>query len=234
MGHRGNGSLTAMKSVLSQGLATALPSVWERRLISSLGRLFPRYSEIRLYASPDRALEAAQRFIGEGPAMLHDPALQAGPVGSVAAGFWRPLLPPPADFRVLLPLLPVRIAGAPAPVCFSADVPRTVPLSDTIPAFILAGAIRGFAAIVRCSEEGNPLSNPAVERALDSANGWARRGPYVHAVFPEQEYAGVHGGFLREGVLLHPAYPGPSVLPGECSPGETRLLVDLFTSFPGG
>jgi len=234
MGHRAAGSLTAMKSALSQGLAAALPSVWETRLISTLARSFPHYPQIRLYASSERALDAVSRCLGGRPAALHDPALDGDPVGSAPAGFWRPFLPPAAGVRVLLPLLPVRVGGAPAPACFAADVPRAVPVSDTIPAFILAGAVRGCAVLSRPNGDTDALSNPVVERALDAAPGWARVGPYVRAVFPREEYPRVHAEFLRAGVLLHPGYPGPSVLPGDCSPGETRLLADLFTGIPGG
>ncbi|MGO9309307.1 MAG: hypothetical protein ACLQDL_09835 [Spirochaetia bacterium] len=233
MGHRGEGSLTAMKSALSQGLAAGLPSIWEKRLLSTLTRLFSRYPVVRLYASPDRALEAASRFLGVHPAP-RDPALGEGSAGDSLAAFWRPFLPFPDGVRVLLPLLPIHVCGAPAPACFAGDAPPAVPLSDAIPAFILAGAIRGCAALLRCDEGACPLSNPAVEKALDAAPGWARVGPYIRAVFPADTYAKVHAEFLREGVLLHPWYPGPSVLPGECSPGETRLLADLFSGLPGG
>ena len=38
LGHRDSGSLTAMKSALSQGLAAALPSVWEKRLLTAQAR----------------------------------------------------------------------------------------------------------------------------------------------------------------------------------------------------
>ena len=44
----------------------------------------------------------------------------------------------------------------------------------------------------------------------------------------------VHAELLAAGVLLSAGYPGPSVLPGECSPGETSLLADLFARIPGG
>jgi hypothetical protein len=187
-----------------------------------------------LYASRDRALDAACRCLGGGPLVARDPALAGDPGAGAPAGYWRPFLPPPAGARVLLPLLPVRVGEAPAPACFAGKVPSAVPVSDTIPAFILAGALRGFAALAGFPEGECPLSNPSVERALDSAPGWSRAGPYVRAVFPEAAYARVHAEFLRAGVLLHPGYPGPSVLPGDCSPGETRLLADLFTRIPGG
>jgi hypothetical protein len=230
LGHRASGSLLAMKSALSQGLAAALPSLWDKRLISALERSFPRYREVRLYSSAERARDAAYRCIGGGPVPIHDPA--RGDAVSSPIAVWRPFLPPDGA-SVLLPLLPVRVAGAPAPACFAGDVPPAVPVSDTIPAFILAAALRGFSALAPI-DGACPLSNPAVEKALDAAPGWARAGPYVRAVFPEAEYPRVHAEFLRAGVLLHPGYPGPSVLPGDCSPGETRLLADLFRRIPGG
>jgi len=237
LGHRGAGSVTVMKSALSQGLGASLPSVWEKRLAAALVRAFPRYPEVRLYSSHERALEAVCRYLG-GPMRqpAHDPALHGAPRGSVPVVIWRPLLPIVAeDARALLPVLPLRVAGAPAPACFAETVPSTVPQSDTVPGFILAAALRSFAAIISPTEgeKGLPANLP-VEKALDAAPGWSRTGPYVKAVFPESEYPRVHAEFLRAGVLLCPGYPGPSVLPGDCSPGESRLLADLFTGIPGG
>ncbi|HET6451525.1 MAG TPA: hypothetical protein VFI08_09445 [Spirochaetia bacterium] len=227
LGHRGEGTLTAMKSVLSQGLVAALPSIWEQRLAGALARQFPAYAEIRLYASPERARRAAARYVGDPGAVVADPALTTRSE-ETAAAYWRPFLPLPRA-RVLLPLLPVTVNGAPSPVCFDEEPRADVPPSDRVPGFILAAAVRGFLALPSAS-----LSLPRLERALDRAVGWARTGPYVRAVFPESDYASVHEEFLREGVLLAPGYPGPSVLPGDCSSGEAQALVDLFTRIPGG
>lgn len=242
LGHREAGTLTAMKAVLSQGLASPLPSVWERRLLGVLARLFPGYPEVRLYASPDRARAAVRAWLGgDGPAdgEVNDPAVDrpardGRPGAAAAAAFWRPFLPVPAA-RAVLPLLPVRVGGCPSPVCFDAEVPSRVPRSDAIPGFILAGALRGLAALASLKPAGScPLSTPALDRVLDAAPGWSRVGPYVTALFDEAEYARVHEEFLRTGVLLNPCCPGPSVLPGDCSPGESRLLAGLFTRIPGG
>jgi hypothetical protein len=237
LGHRGAGSVTVMKSALSQGMAASLPSAWEKRLAAALVRAFPRYPEVRLYSSHDRAVDAVCRCLG-GPMLrpAHDPALDGAPGGSAPVVLWRPLLPfDPGAARALLPILPLRVAGAPAPACFAETVPDTVPRSDTVPGFILAAALRSFSAIISPTEgEKAPLSNPSVEKALDAAPGWSRTGPYVKALFPESEYPRVHAAFLDAGVLLSPGYPGPSVLPGDCSPGESRLLADLFSGIPGG
>ena len=237
LGHRGADSVTAMKSALSQGLAASLPSVWEKRLAAALTRAFPRYPDVRLYSSHERALDAVCRFLGGAmPQPAHDPALHGAPGGREPVVIWRPLLPvDDVAARALLPLMPLRVAGAPAPACFAETAPSTVPPSDTVPGFILAAALRGLAAIISPSEGTKALlANPRVEKALDAAPGWSRSGPYVRALFPESEYPRVHAQFLDAGVLLSPGYPGPSVLPGDCSPGESRLLADLFTGIPGG
>jgi hypothetical protein len=162
-----------------------------------------------------------------------------------AAALWRPFLPVPAGARVLLPVLPLTVCGAPAPACFPNGLAADFPGSDPLPGFLCAGALRALsaatamiapagAAMTAPAGARRPLSNPIVERALDGAHGWARVGPYVRAVFPAPDYARVHAEFLRAGVLLCPAHPGPSVLPGECSPGESRLLAELFADIPGG
>ena len=154
------------------------------------------------------------------------------------AVYWRPFLAVPVSARALLPILPLTVGGAPAPVCFPAAAAQgpssPVPVSDTIAGFVCAGALRALAAL---SDPGWAArlepADPRLAAALDGGRGWARVGPYVRALFPAEDYARVHAEFLREGVLLCPAYPGPSVLPGECSPGETSLLADLFAGISG-
>jgi len=237
LGYRDAGALTAMKAVLSQGLSSGLPSIWERRLAAALLRLFPSCAEVRLYASMDRAQSAIRAYLGSphsGSLDLHDPAVDPPARGAVPAALWRPFLPP-VQARVIVPVLPMRVGQCPTPVCFDAEAPSRVPGSDSLPGFILAGAARGLAALVSLGPAGScPLSSPALDRALDNAKGWMRNGPYVTARFPEQDYADVREEFLRAGVLLAPGWPGPSVLPGQCSPGESRLLAELFAGTPGG
>jgi hypothetical protein len=234
LGHRGAATITAMKSVLSQGLATDLPSAWEDRLAGAILRMFPGFAAVRLYSSRDRAREAVSRFLGAHPAALHDPGLGVPPDRAPGAAWWRPFLPPTPGAGALLLVLPLTVCGAPVPVCFATAPSREVPASDALPGFLLAGALEGLAALARAPETGTVLGSPALERALDGARGWRRSGPYVAASFPAADYPRVHTEFLRAGVMLAPAHPGPSVLPGECSPGENKLLAELFAGVPGG
>jgi hypothetical protein len=194
---------------------------------------------VRLFSCRDRAWDAVSRFLGEevGGRELVDPALGPAARGAPPVALWRPLLPVPTGARVLLPLLPLTVCGAPAPVCFPSGHAGDLPCSDALPGFLCAGAFRALSAVAAISAPAGaprPLENPVVERALDGARGWARVGPYVRAVFPATDYPRVHAEFLRAGVLLCPSHPGPSVLPGECSAGESRLLAKLFSDIPGG
>ena len=239
LGHRGASALAAMKNVLSQGLAAGLPSAWEARLTCAVARMFPAYRAVRLYSSRQRALEAASRFLGTrvGPSDLLDPALDPSAAARSRAALWRPLLPTDVEIggaadrpaAVLLPVLPFSVCGAPAPVCFLDELPGSVPGSDIIPGFLLAGALRALAGLGSATGRKAFAGLP-----LDGTRGWKRVGPYVRAVFDRAEYPGVFAQFLRAGVLLSPEYPGPSILPGECSPGEEKLLAGLFARFPGG
>lgn len=241
LGHRAGAAGSLMKSALSQGLAAAVPSVWEARLGRMLASMFPSHTTIRLYSSRARALEAASRFLGMRVEAgdLYDPALDLPCPPGARAALWRPLLPgaaPGAEARpwdVLLPVLPLTVCGAPAPLCLPAEPDAGLPEAERLPGFILAGAARALADL-RAVSRLPSFADSRIEKAVDGAAGWRRRGPYVSAAFEMADYPRVFALFLREGVLLSPGYPGPSILPGECSPGETRLLAELFARIPGG
>ena len=243
LGHRGASVLAAMKNAFSQGLAARLPSVWEARLEAAVARMFPAYGAVRLYSSRQRALEAAGSALGMrlDPSEVFDPALApfaaAPSAAATAAALWRPFLPPgkgaggradrPA--AVLLPVLPFSVCQAPSPACFLEELPEGAPGSDLVPGFLLAGALRALASLEHGTKRRDFAGLP-----LDGNRGWERVGPYVRPVFDRAEYPRVFAEFLRAGVLLSPEYPGPSILPGECSPGEEKLLAGLFARVPGG
>ncbi|MGA2481019.1 MAG: hypothetical protein ABSG63_19925, partial [Spirochaetia bacterium] len=260
LGHRGASAVTAMKAGLSEGLAASLPSVWEGRLCAALARMFPGYPSVRIFSSRARALAALSlsedpwdpALAGADAATAIAPAAAPSPRGTGVpvrpegrtaapnprgtAALWRPFLPAPAGARVLLPVLPLTMCGAPAPALAAPDHSAALPESDHLPGFLLAGALHALAALSSSSPKrpAPRLGNPILEKAVDGARGWARTGPYVRAVFPAAQYPRVHAEFLRAGVLLCPTWPGPSILPGECSSGENRLLADLFAGHPGG
>ncbi len=240
LGHRSGATVTLMKSVLSQGLASAVPTVWEARLVRMISSIFPAGCAVRLFSSRTRALEAVSRFMGMrvDAKDVYDPAIHTSPATRPRAAFWRPFLPEDdiatPVFPAVLPVLPLTICGAPAPVCFPEAASGELPPSDHLPGFVLAGASSALAS-VRGPRQGHSFrANAVIQKTVDASAKWARIGPYVRATFDPEEYPRVFREFLRAGVLLSPVYPGPSILPGECSPGEARRVATLFTTIPGG
>jgi hypothetical protein len=238
LGHRLTPAVAAMKAALSEGLDSCLPSLYEARFLKALSRAFPAFPAFRIFAGEARALAAASRFVGSPLTAgdVHDPALDEDQAAQPRVARWRPWLPAEASARaeraeVLLPVLPVATGEAPVAACFAAALPPGFPGCDPLPGFLLAGAVRGLEALAagredRCLEP--------VRKALEGSRSWKRVGVYVRPLFDPADYPGVHARFLEAGVLLAPAFPGPSILPAECSPGEAARLAGLFLEIPGG
>jgi hypothetical protein len=246
LGHRPVRAGAALKASLDRGLAAPLPTAWEPRLLAALAARFPAYRSFRLYATRERALQAASLVLGTAVAEadVADPGL--GTRGAGQVGLWRPYLGAASDihvsaalgrpcpgeepaWEVLLPVLPFTLGGSPAAACFRDVLPADAAPSDTVPGAAAVAALRGLAAL----ERARPV-DPFGRRDLDGAPGWERRGPYLAPVFAAGDYPEVFRAFLARGVLLSPFYPGPSILPGEASEGERRLLLSLFHFIPGG
>jgi hypothetical protein len=227
LGHRGAGIVTAVKAALDRGLAAPLPTAWEQRLLAALGARFPAYRSFRLFATRERALQAAGRVLGApvNDEDVADPAL--GSKGDGRAGMWRPFLSDEPSWPVVLPVLPYTFGGASTAVGFR-DAIAGEP-SDPVAGVAAVAALRGLAGHARARPE-----DPFGGRDLAGAPGWERRGPYLAPVFPAAAYPAVFRAFLARGVLLAPTPRGPSILPGEASAGERRLVVSLFHSIPGG
>jgi len=231
LGHRPLRASNALKDALARGLTAPLVSPWEARLLKALAVRFPSYRAFRLHATLERALAAASRWLGRRvePADLADPGL--GTPGCGPVGLWRPFLPEGGDPRprVLVPVLPCSVGGSPAALCFADHLAEADEPSDPVPGALLAAALRGLLDLARADR-----SDPFGPDDLAGAAGWERRGPYLCPTFPEAVYPAVFRAFLARGALLSPFFPGPSILPGEASAGERRLVSSLFRSFPGG
>ena len=102
--------------------------------------------------------------------------------------------------------------------------------ADATSPLLLAGAAVALHRLLRPAELQRVTAPGSWPQA---APGWRRSGVYVVAEFPSECYAAVHTAFLAAGVLLNPAYPGPSILPGSASTGEWALLRRLFLAHPG-
>jgi hypothetical protein len=231
LGHRGSSAVAEMKSAISRGLVARVASFHEARMTRALERAFPAYRSVRLYSCRCRVLEAVSRYLGRRveAADVHDPAIEDRKGSSILAAYWRPYTETAVSAEALIPILPFTIGGAPAAVCFREELSDEDLPSDRLPGFVLAGARKAFEHLALSRSP-----DPCAGLLLDGSRGWIRKGPYVRAAFDPAEYPAVFSRFLSEGVVLFPGYPGPSILPAECSPGELKLLADLFARIPGG
>ncbi len=88
LGHRAAGVLSVMKSVLSQGLSTALPTAWEGRLVSAIAGCSRAGDRCGLYASPERALDAAGRVLGAGLVLARSLSIRPLPIRLTLPQAW--------------------------------------------------------------------------------------------------------------------------------------------------
>ncbi len=233
LGHRSPGAVREAKDALSRGLGPAYPSVYETRMKKLLRRLFPSYGSVELYSCLHRGLDAASVFLGRRieEADVADPALSEDAAKAAVASYWRPFLPDDerGNPEVLIPILPSGGIPGFTAVCYKTREGERVPQGDAVPAFLLAGALRAASSLQTAARPEN-----AVTRTVDGARNWRRRGPYISAVIDARRYPEVFRVFLDAGYLLSPYYPGPSILPGELSPGEAAGLCLLFKDAEGG
>jgi hypothetical protein len=230
LGHRSFRLTHLLKDVISRGLLADLPSLYGGRLERALAGLLPGFSQVRVTSCLPAALGLASRFLGREvrEEEIRDPALEEGGSGAEVA-WWRPLLEQggPAP-RVLLPVLPFAASGAPVAVCFGAPLPADFPPSEPVSPVLLAGAARSLYDLKR-------YRRPEWYRddLLREAAGWSQRGIYLRARCAEERYGELFVGFLEQGVLLNPRWPGPSILPAEASAGEVAKMIQLFRGNPG-
>jgi hypothetical protein len=235
LGHRSFRLTHLLKDVISRGLLADLPSPYGGRLERALAGLLPGFPQVRIASCLPAALGLAARYLGKEvrEEEIRDPALEeAEGVSGAEVAWWRPMLereqasgPAP---RVLLPVLPFAVAGAPVAVCFSASLPADFPPSEPVSPVLLAGA-------ARCLYDLKRYRRPEWYRddLLRGAAGWSQRGIYLCSHCTAERYGELFDAFLQEGVLLNPRWPGPSILPAEASAGEVAKMIQLFRENPG-
>lgn len=249
LGHRGADVTTALKRALDRGVTEAFPSVQEHRLEQALRRLLGAAEpfSVAVYASRERAYAAVSRGLGLAPGRLAvvDPATggaagtgsSAGTGGGAPEGaasadppragapmvaLWRPFLPGDpwragpaagtggARASVLLPVLPcgglvdaqVVIAARDAHIGLESDL---LPEASLVALTVAADAL---------------VSAPAPP--VVALPGFGVRGPYC--VPADEGYDALFDRFLEAGIVLSPDPAVPSIVPGELSDGERRLI----------
>lgn len=239
LGHRPELLGRELKSVLGRGLAGNLPSAYAGRLRRVLRQALPGHSWFGIAATAAGARRLLRRQLGLDPAQplpvadpLLDPAWEAAP-----AAWWRPLCgaqPPGGAWlargpAALLHRLPFAAGAGPVTVSARAAAAAPEPAEPAVSPLLLAGAAAALRRLLRTAAQRSAVAASWPH----PAPGWRRDGIYVLADYPRRCHAAVFAAFLAAGVLLNPRYPGPSILPGEVSPGEAALLRRLFARHPG-
>ncbi|MFP4431644.1 MAG: hypothetical protein ACLFPV_10370 [Spirochaetaceae bacterium] len=251
LGHSPSGLGKALKAEIDRGLLATLPGWGVERLKAAMGALLPGWL-FAGYADLSRAMAAISRIAGAPPSGVDDPALGPPVSGFRASGLpaagaevtlWRPNLEVAAPTEgYLLPILPgmhgttAVLLGVPATDDRPPDdgSPGYGPLGpgDRLSPIDLALLTRGALLLARtrtarAEAPANeiPLRNPGTNDTL--APLWARRGAYLTPRCAKGDYDAMFDIYLKNGFYIAPRYPGPSILPAHCSPGEWSRFLEV-------
>ena len=227
LGHRAPGVALEMKKALSRGQIAPYPSKLLPQVIRAVQKLIPGAAEVRIYKSEEKALYAAGCHLHSALQKddLSDPALPGSSPGKLS--YWRPLLEDQVvDSPVLLPVLPLSIPPGPAVLVFLEKPAGEVPPSDHCSPVSLAALKKSVFELVAYVEK--------CERSrwayFDSIPIWSRKGPYLTLNTEKAGFVSLFNEMLENGILLSPSYPGPSIIPGEFTPGEVAYLKRRFVA----
>ncbi len=239
LGHRAAGLIRDTKAAIERGCLVPLPSAQAHRARQAIVRLLAvcdirvEEAQVGLYATrahADAALAGAGMAVaGRSQAVrdLADPDLpaDAGPVV-----VWRPFL---RDRDAIAGRCDAIVPTVPCPSFFSV-VPvvfrrRRAGEAALLPEAILRAVASSADALVRTlrdapTESGDARSRPPL------MPGFRAVGPYLWPVATPAEldrpdwYRNRFESFLRAGIVISPDARCPSIVPGELSDGERKLL----------
>jgi hypothetical protein len=241
LGHTPPGVLRELKNAASRGLFAPFPGCYEGRLIRALSGIFPGRA-VRLYpegASLRRALNGAGY---DGAAPFPDPAFASATrpfsapslSGKPPPLLWRPFLDsgPDEASRLLVPVLPLPLAGVPLVLILDKSLEASFPVSGQglISPAVLAAAVRSVRNLIAALPERGVRKFPRIRKALGQSP-WRRRGIYLARTTASggEGYAALFRRFLEKGFLLPPSPSCPLILPGEMSPGEEAALAGCLS-----
>jgi len=230
LGHRHPGIILEMKNLLSRGQIAPYPSRYIRLAEKAVIQLIPDAVEVRFYRSPERALAAAGTHLDKplSQLVIGDPALSGS--SPCLISLWRPFLKDnPGSPPLLLPVLPLSAPPAPAVLVFREEPAQNVPLSDHCSPLSLAAVKKSVFELIACMEK--------IDRSgwsvFDSNTLWSRKGPYLTLNIEEGRFASLFSAMLKNGFLLSPRFPGPSIIPGEYSSGEAAKFMSVLSGEVG-
>jgi len=225
LGHRQPGIVLEMKKTLSRGQIAAYPAKLHEQTIRAVKALIPEAVDVRLYLSAERALAAAGSHLKTvlTKADVSDPALPGRP--SAGVSLWRPFLESEkAASPLLLPVLPLAAPLAPAVLVFREKPAGEVSPSDNCSPVSLAALKRSVYELTKYVEN----CDRSLWNRFDALTICSRKGPYLTLTIDEERFVPVFNELLENGILLSPRYPGPSIVPGEFTPGEIAYFGKRF------
>ena len=224
-GHRPARTILEIKNLLSKGQIAAYPSVYTAQAQKALMTLVPGAVEARIYSSFERCLAAVCMHSGVNVTFgdIVDPALPGQGSGVVA--YWRPFLDmAEVDVPVLIPVLPIATPPSASALVFREQPGAGVPESDTCSPVSVAAIKRSVYDLLAYINE----CDQSRWQRFDAYGFWSRRGPYLTLNVDESEFSVLYADLLDHGVVISPHFPGPSIIPGEYSPGELAYLDGNF------
>ena len=198
MGHRKGRSVLDMKSCLEKGLGGSYPSVYPRRLLKQLGRLYPSVEAVSVV------------FAGGG-----------------AGGYpvYRPFsaaAPPEGVFELLVPM-----PGSSALRVLCAGSADSLPASDPVPAFLLAGLCRAAADLASFDAAEAEKNWASFDCGL-----WRREGPWLYSNIGGAEYDQLFKRLKNRGIVISPYADSPSCAPSLFTAGEIKPIRELADGGP--
>lgn len=201
LGHRPFDLTRSVKNMLEKGLYAPYPSSVQIRLEKSLLKIFPDYCRVCFFETPEQ-IEAE---MGEIPFL------------------WRPWHPENRMEKNLAVLIPLPGGLNCFPVLTQES--SSVRVGRCISPVTAAGAISLLGKWNRKRETGdqsfwNGLTDPQ--------RFWARKGPYLEYIGPEESWGGIFDRFLAGGILLSPEWNIPSIIPLEMSDHEKKAFAAIM------
>lgn len=244
LGAKGTGVGTVAKAGLDKGLASPLPSIYERRLTKALLELYPDYRAACAFVDREAAALALAKVFGgrdriSGGLSLNDlvldPALRpipAAPTEGKLALLLRPFgeylaaeAAAAESMGAALVRLPCPRSLSPSVLLFKRPEDAAAIAHNPVPPVLLASAVKSLAEYKAYrASVGEALWKKADARLCRL---FERRGPYLFPKCAAADYSRLFESALQRGVLLSPEFGRPSMLPGEFDDGELKPLAEI-------
>ena len=222
LGHRSDKITKAIKNVISCGLITDLPSIYQKRIKKELSITFKQYKSFFIFNSMEEALNIISRIKGKAIDKISDQVFE----NIYKVSYYRPFLSENtlkelySKADILIPLFPFSVGGSPVIVCFKEIIEND--FERPISPFILAGTLKSI----------NNLKKAVLPEYQFNINNeyWIKKGIYIIPKIKPEKYKKIFKFFIDNRILISPEINKPSILPGEVSPGEIKKMIGIFNN----